>query len=344
MRELCKEKKKTLRALGLSEIVCPADRVTILPHELAGRDFCRFFFAKAMLHTAYDKGSADSQWHSRATRYAMCRVLLGGQCRVAELSTASIFRAFSMSRYLPAIFSPGAAAQCLSLAAEVLGATRGAENLNGLRVLDPCSGWGSRFFGFWVSPRFSTYAGIDPNIRLQLPYKKMSAWLSAHMTHLRPNGDMPTFSFLRARAEDASWITALFPRNGRTKYFDVVFTSPPYYDTEIYAAEDPEQSCNRYPSYDLWRDGFLGPMLHNSTSCLKDDGVVCLNVKNCKSCPRLVQDTAEIMADLGFGFHSCTLLFLAKRPRRLPASGAASPFTPPYEPVLFFTRRLLKEE
>ena len=38
--------------------------------------------------------------------------------------------------------------------------------------------------------------------------------------------------------------------------FDFIFTSPPYFNTEIYT-DDPTQSSSRYPEFNDWLENFL---------------------------------------------------------------------------------------
>ena len=45
--------------------------------------------------------------------------------------------------------------------------------------------------------------------------------------------------------------------------YDFALTSPPYYDTEIYSDESTN-SCNRYQTFEQWRDGFYLPMIRKT--------------------------------------------------------------------------------
>ena len=59
--------------------------------------------------------------------------------------------------------------------------------------------------------------------------------------------------------------------------FDLVFTSPPYFNIEKYST-DETQSYIRYPTYEKWVDGFLKVLIYNSFKCLKPGGYLILNV------------------------------------------------------------------
>jgi DNA modification methylase len=61
--------------------------------------------------------------------------------------------------------------------------------------------------------------------------------------------------------------------------FDLIFTSPPYFDREIYSIEDT-QSCMRYPKYQDWRDKFLFKVLDKCVTVLLKGGHLIINIKD----------------------------------------------------------------
>ena len=66
------------------------------------------------------------------------------------------------------------------------------------------------------------------------------------------------------------------------KYFDLVFTSPPFFDMEIY--EDVEtQSVEKYKSVVKWKNGFLFPALRKSYKFLKVGGYLALYITDFKN-------------------------------------------------------------
>lgn len=145
------------------------------------------------------------------------------------------------------------------------------------KVLDMCSGFGGRMLGFAAS-QCAEYAGTDPSaktyegllelssdIKSVLPQKKITVY------------DMPF--------EDLS-----LPSN----YFDVAFTSPPYFNTEIYSDEE-NNSCNRYPEYNQWVHEFLEKIIYNAMDSVKQSGYVIINIANVKNAPNLSDDCFKIM-------------------------------------------------
>jgi len=138
-------------------------------------------------------------------------------------------------------------------------------------VLDPCMGYGGRLLGAWCS-NISSYTGIDPctktfdgNIKLQNRLIELTSYKGS-ITEIIPR---PTIILHKLPFED-------FTTNEK---FDLVFTSPPYFNTEKYSNEDT-QSWKRYPTYYVWVDKFLEILIHNAHTFLKPGGVFAINMKD----------------------------------------------------------------
>jgi len=58
---------------------------------------------------------------------------------------------------------------------------------------------------------------------------------------------------------------------------DMILTSPPYFDLEIYSDEETQSHKNR-SSYDDWSKHFLNEIIIQSNQLLNDGGVSCWNV------------------------------------------------------------------
>ena len=71
--------------------------------------------------------------------------------------------------------------------------------------------------------------------------------------------------------------------------YDLVFTSPPYFNTEKYS-DSPNQSYKRYPKYKEWKDKFLRVLVKESARVVGQDGFVVINVKNYRNMP-IANDT-----------------------------------------------------
>lgn len=127
-------------------------------------------------------------------------------------------------------------------------------------VLDPCSGYGGRLCGFMSSHAFS-YTGIDAEEENYENLKKLFKKLDSVF---------PSKYFVNYHSDFLEWDT--------DKKYDLVFTSPPYCDAEIYGT-DKNQSIIKYGnSYSEWMDMFLLPLIHKSISLLNPNGRIILNL------------------------------------------------------------------
>lgn len=128
-----------------------------------------------------------------------------------------------------------------------------------LQILDPCCGWGGRMIGA-ASLLNVEYVGCEPSTNTYNGLVKLSNWLTSMQ---------PSFS--------ATVHCLPFEDFKTDKKFDIALTSPPYYDTEHYS-DEVTNSMNRYTSLETWIEGFYTPLILNTVSLLKDNGVFILNV------------------------------------------------------------------
>lgn len=124
---------------------------------------------------------------------------------------------------------------------------------------DPCAGWGSRMMAAGVLGM--KYVAIDANRKLVDELNCMAAELEidAEIIH----GD----------SSDVNVVESLM----RGRKADLVFTSPPFFDTEIYS-DDREQSVRMFSDCREWHENFLGRIVSNSLSVMDDSGVLLLNI------------------------------------------------------------------
>jgi len=128
------------------------------------------------------------------------------------------------------------------------------------QVLDFSSGWGDRLCGFLASDA-KHYVGVDPNESLFQGYDRMLADFNV------PNKKVELFN---SCAEDVSY---------GNREFDLVFTSPPYYDVERYTQES-NQSWKQYKKLDNWLNNFLFQALDNAWDHLKRGGHLVVNISD----------------------------------------------------------------
>jgi len=147
---------------------------------------------------------------------------------------------------------------------------------DGGKILDPCSGYSGRLIGCISSGRGLYYHGIDPDTKTALGNMECASYFKNKYDF--------GFSFSLGMAEEEMG-------NLCSDHFDLVFTSPPYFDTEIYSSEQT-QSCHKYKTYDGWLNGFLFVMAKEGLRVLKSGGYMIINIKNYKN-NKIVDDLID---------------------------------------------------
>ncbi len=142
----------------------------------------------------------------------------------------------------------------------------------GGRTLDPCSGYGGRLAGCIASNKDIFYHGIDPHGETVIGNTQMAGFFAKHYDIL--NERIYKFRFRIDMGECEEIMPSL-----KEKDYDLIFTSSPYYDTEIYS-EQINQSCHKYVVYEEWLNKFLFKIVDESFRLLKDNGRMILNIKN----------------------------------------------------------------
>lgn len=135
--------------------------------------------------------------------------------------------------------------------------------VGGTRVLDFSAGWGDRLAGF-LALGVQRYVGFDPNIKLREGH-------DAIQKTLVPCQAVPT----NVTIDYSPFEDGVLPP-GET--FDLVFTSPPFFDFEEY--EGKNTSTTRYPEVGRWAVEFLFLALHKAWSVLDDNGHLCIYIED----------------------------------------------------------------
>jgi len=153
------------------------------------------------------------------------------------------------------------------------------------KVLDPSLGYSGRLFAALTS-HISHYEGCDPCVATYEGGKKMLETITNienkrnKLSMFLDDGERKT------RLPNVILHNIPFEEyKGKSNFFDLVFTSPPYFNTEQYSDEDT-QSWKKFPEYDMWVEGFLRPLIKTSHRVLKKGGKLILNIygkvgKNC---------------------------------------------------------------
>ena len=127
--------------------------------------------------------------------------------------------------------------------------------------LDFSAGWGDRLIGaiaYGMNNINFTYTGIDPSRCMKKRYAKIIRKLANNDSRYRI-------------------INLPFEDTNINETFDLVMTSPPFFDLEIYENE-PEQSLVRYNTVDAWFDKFMKPSINMSIEKLNKNGHLALYI------------------------------------------------------------------
>lgn len=179
-------------------------------------------------------------------------------------------------------------------------------------VLDMSSGYGGRFFGFSASNCLK-YVGIDP-------CTKSFDSLNHFVEDLKPVINDKEIELYKTGSEiyNKEW----------DNYFDLCFTSPPYFDTEKYSDEET-QSYKRYNNIDLWLNGFLKETINNCFRYLKDGGYLVINIANTPEYDNIESSTISFAKDCGFTYEDTIKMEL---------SSISKTKSRKYEPIFVFKK------
>lgn len=140
-------------------------------------------------------------------------------------------------------------------------------DINGekINILDTSCGFGSRMSAVLLSGH--NYCGFDPN-------KKLYDKLVEYYLFLKNNNIITKEQRCGLYCQGSE-----IYRPELKCLFDVSFTSPPYFDFEVYS-QDLGQSIMKFPSYEDWLNGFVRPTILNTYEYLKHGGYAMINIKN----------------------------------------------------------------
>lgn len=157
-----------------------------------------------------------------------------------------------------------------------------AEFFGARKVLDPCVGWGGRMLGSLAAG--AEYTGCEPDPNTARGLRGILGDIGREMGARADILDMPAEMGLL----------------GIMGEFDMVLTSPPYFNLELYTSGD--QSTTNRPTWDAWVETWLKPVILSCLAKLRTGGTSCWSVKNFrtdKAYP-LADVTKKIHADAGW--------------------------------------------
>jgi hypothetical protein len=121
------------------------------------------------------------------------------------------------------------------------------------RYLDPSAGWGDRLVG--AIAYGCEYTGVDPSECMYPIYINI-------INELVPRNQQSKYNIIKNGFE-----TTIIKNN----YYDLVFTSPPFFDFELYE-NSPTQSIEKFSTLEKWLKGFLFPLAEKAYSALVING------------------------------------------------------------------------
>ena len=181
------------------------------------------------------------------------------------------------------------------------------------KVLDTSSGFGGRLLGFFTAKNTYEYVGIDPNTADSC--NKFILYMSRYFTNKK--------AYVNKMGSEDFTIED-YPQY--ENYFDISFTSPPYFNTEKYSKSET-QSYIKFNTYDLWLGGFYRNTIYNSCNALKIDGTFAINISWLDN---IKEYTEEFLNDCGFYIIKEDKYLLRIHPRE---SSYGSDKMSKYEPI-----------
>lgn len=143
---------------------------------------------------------------------------------------------------------------------------------NATHVLDPTAGWGGRMLGAWALN--IDYTGIDTNINLRSAYDGM-------IEFLQKQNDISKLKMVFQNCLDV---------NFNDIDYDLVLTSPPYINLEMY------EHMPLWRSKELFYKEFFIPLFQKCLRNIKRNGYVCFNIS-----PKMYDDA------ISYGLRPCDI-------------------------------------
>jgi len=166
-------------------------------------------------------------------------------------------------------------------------------------ILDISAGFGGRLVGAMSSRYNYHYTGVDPSTEAIRGLNKLIGFL----------GVGNRAEVIKLPFEDSD-------KELKNNSFDLCFTSPPYFNKEVYSNEKT-QSCNRYDQIEAWRKGFLEGSFKIVLKKLRKGKYMLINIADIKirgkvyPLETLTIDTAK---KIGFDYKGYKIMEMSKIP------------------------------
>ena len=194
--------------------------------------------------------SPQKTWENEKFRLTLFKALFS--LKVKEINPKILRQIIGLRKYIAAQFRPSAAKAIY-------------DYFQAETVLDFSMGWGDRIAGAYASPYVKRYIGFDPNVSLFDGYIKQLQFYASI------SGEIKKFNLKPACAEDEMYVI--------DHEYDLVFTSPPYFDKEKYD-QSLNQSYIKYKKFDAWMNDFLFKAIELRTQNLRSGGHLVINISD----------------------------------------------------------------
>lgn len=227
--------------------------------------------------------------------------------KMETLGKSELRTMLGLRKYICSQFKPNVA-KCMY---EMLGAKN---------VLDFSMGWGDRLAGFYAASCTEHYVGLDPRVENHPIYDEQVQFYEKNLGFFE--GKKKT-NFYQSPAED-------FDFSQYPEHFDLVFTSPPYFNVEKYSQSDT-QSWVRYKGIDMWNKDFLHKTLGNIIPSLRVGGVMAINIADVytnsawstgRQWLEITNPMNDFLVESGMEYLGCIGMEMSKRPNSAGAGTA----------------------
>jgi hypothetical protein len=175
--------------------------------------------------------------------------------KVKRVDSTTLRSCIALRKYIASQFRPSAAKAVY-------------QHFNAKNVLDMSCGWGDRLTGFMATQGTESYTGVDPNPAVFYNYQKQ----------IEAFGGSKHYDIEMIGSEVVEY----------KRKFDLVFTSPPYFNIEKYCQEE-SQSFRKFRKVEDWLEGFLFESLRRAVGSLETGGHLVINISDVYSNHRINQ-------------------------------------------------------
>lgn len=204
-------------------------------------------------------------WNSERFRLTLLNALW--TLKVEKVTMDGMRTLISLRKYIASQFKPSVAKFIY-------------ERFKSEKILDFSGGWGDRLAGFYSSNESKEYTVVDPNSKVTEAYsKQIKFYENCGVSGKKVN-------IYNCGAEEI---------DDYKNEFDLVFTSPPYFDIERYTNEG-NQSWKKYKKLQSWLDDFLFKSIKTGWNSIASGGHLVINISDVY-CHHKIQNICDPMND-----------------------------------------------